>query len=64
MAFCAWGEEDIFRVMVSSSFIAGSGGSIATKRPKAAGEVRNSEELDVILEQAKSKEDAEAEEFE
>ena len=57
MAFCAWGEEDIFRVMVSSSVIAGSGGGITAGRSKAAGEVSNDTDLDDIVAQIQKNDD-------
>jgi len=47
MAFGAWGERDIFRVLVSSSFIAGSGTGITKNRNKSAAE---GEECDATVE--------------
>jgi len=45
MAFGAWGERDIFRTLVSSSFIAGSGAGVVNTRDKSAVEGGACDEL-------------------
>ena len=39
LAFAAWDESDVFRVVVSSSFIASAGKGVTSARARAPGEV-------------------------